>query len=125
MGNAFVLMNSKYLPKGPKTSAAIINENLSDSPGARYQREKRLTDDAYCEKQDASVKRHKARLKVAQITKESSGQSFTRFVKPNVGRIAFHLSKGRDIGDIAIRERLMVSKVQEVVEMIQKVKGTK
>ena len=85
---------------------------LSQTPGAVYMRTRYLTDDQWSEQvQKADVAR-KRRKRGADLVQQRKGTA--RYVNVRgalARRVAFHISKGRDAADIAIRENVPVSVV--------------
>ena len=83
---------------------------------------KRLTDDAWADKVNAlRIRQHRAK-RARDLTAAAKRRATpwpTRRPEPNgalVARVKHHLAKGRDVGDIAIRELVMVSVVQGIVD---------
>lgn len=106
-------MSNTFIPDRP----------LSTHPAAVRLRERRLQEDGFAEKMDAYVqqsRRHKRHRELKTLAENRLvAKASNRSRKALLDRIRFHLSKGRDSGDIAIRERLLVSKVQEIITEIQ------
>jgi len=99
-------------------TAYLADRKLSTTKEAIYHRHRRLLSDAEMDKVSASNKasRNKAKLKKAAVKFSSS--NYSRYSKALKFRVKHHLSRGRDASDIAIREMVLVSEVQRVIEEI-------
>jgi hypothetical protein len=107
-------------PVGPKTSRELQTKHPSMSKAAIYQRQYRLTmDDAKKAMLDKSKKASVNKAKIAKCVMQASWKGrLSNNEKYLQKLIRHHLSKGRSVADIAIRENMMVSKVQAVVDRI-------
>jgi hypothetical protein len=102
------------------TSPFIASRPLSSKPEAVRQRNLRLTDDEYANRSMEYSRQAKRREAYkAQIHSLESRKSELSKMGKLKTRILHHLSKGRDVGSIAIRESLLVSTVQQVVDQIR------
>lgn len=80
----------------------------------------KLHNDAVCEKFAAyAAKYSNKKNQKKAIEKVKWRVEKSHFSKYLEGRVKFHLGRGRDIGDIAIREKVMVSMVQAAVDRIK------
>ena len=117
-------MSDKYeyarvLGSKPSTSR-YLSAKLSDSESAVYQRQRRLLSDEAAEKANAASKKHKRKAKGEKVAARFKALSGNRNLDALKMRVRHHLSKGRDASDIAIREMVMVSDVQRIIEAINK-----
>lgn len=96
----------------------IADKPLSQNPKSVYRRLRNLTDDAFREKNRLRSKRDYGKRAQQKIAKARE----TRLVKDEflVGRVKFHLSKGRDVGTIAVIENKPVSKLLPIIEQLNK-----
>lgn len=118
-------MSDKYeyarvLRSGPSTSAYLSDKKRSTSKLAVYQRQRRLLSDDAEDKANASTKKHRRNAKAKKLAEKFKASTLCRFTKALTARVRRHLSKGRDVSDIAIREMVMVSDVQRIIEEISK-----
>ena len=103
----------------------ISSEHLSETPEAIRSRARRLHNDAYVDSQRQinKLKRNKEAIKKI-IKKANGGSAFsdTNRNKYLTTRIAHHLSRGRSIADIVVRENAPVSLVRQLVKAMEVVK---
>ena len=92
--------------------APTFRREYSTKPAAIKARSRYLNDDSYAEAEIARKRRNDAAKKVRVL-------SATRINRISLDRLRFHLSKGRDVGDIAIRENVTVSAVQQAIAEIK------
>jgi len=105
--------------------ALIRTDSYSQTPAALYQRNKRLTDEAYNEIVNSSNKRYRNRQAAKKVLRTANGESAFSNASRNkylTTRIAHHLSKGRSIADIVIRENAPVSLVKQLIAGMEVVK---
>ena len=117
-------MNFHHLtgqPVEPKTARELQTDCPSMSKAAVYQRERRLTmTDAQKARLDATKKAVVNRAKAKKcIARASVAYAIHRKNAYLQTRVRNHLSKGRDVADIAIREFILVSKVEEIIAQIK------
>jgi len=114
-------------PMGPSVAYELRNAKLSNSKRAVYLRERNLTmTDEQRERERQIQKKSKAKAKANKCIAKASGRYFvTRKNSYLEGRIRHHLSKGRDVADIAIREFILVSKVEGIIAQIKGVEVAK
>ena len=100
--------------------AISTRSKLSNSDVAIRLRSKYLTNDKYANGEIIRKRRHAAKKK-ANIVLSDAGHkaSMIKPYGPTWKRIEYHLSKGRDAGDIAVRESLKVSAVQSIIDQVQ------
>ena len=90
----------------------------SQTYNARYMRTRRLVDDEYAKRINESTRKSKAKRKLKQVKDDSMNRA--RLMRDAFAkRVQFHLSRGRDVGDIAVRENVPVSKVLSVINSNQ------
>ena len=91
---------------------------LSQKAAATYQRQRRLHDDQWLDRVNEGAVRRQRAKRVASLRGEAAFRAAGFNTRTADGRhadrIAFHLSKGRDVGDIAVREGWLVSYVVSV-----------
>lgn len=100
----------------------ISTEKFSMSPRAIYERTRRLTDDKADNLMRAAIVRCRNKKKAEKIIKHANGDSAFSNTTRNkylTTRIAHHLSKGRSIADIVIRENAPASLVQQLVKSME------
>ena len=100
-------------------NAILADRAYSTKPRSIAARKRYLTSQTAADK-SAIAKRRTAGKEAVKRTSSISTDRL-RFFKPESAmgrRIAFHLSKGRDPGDIAVRERLSVSAVNQMIEAV-------
>lgn len=89
----------------------------SQSPQARYIRNRRLVDDEFDQRcLDENLKSYRRRQLKKLVTNNT--MHATWISKTLLDRVKHHLARGRDAGDIAVRERVPVSKVVQAIEQI-------
>lgn len=101
-------------------NSILADREYSTKPRSVAARQRYLTSPTAADK-SAAAKRRTAGKQVAERTSSISSDRL-RLFKPESAmgrRIAFHLSKVRDPGDIAVRERLSVSAVNQMIEAVQ------
>ena len=107
-----------------KQPAILSHPIRSQSKSAVYFRTRRLVDDEFSERTKAQRLRRDGLKKSAAIKRDAHSAVFGRskrafeFSESFLSRIRFHLSKGRDAGDIAIRERMLVSDVVRAISHV-------
>lgn len=101
-------------------SQYIVTKPLSQTYQARYLRNRRLHDETgeYL----LLAKNQNIKRKGKKLSKQIDEQNHHRYNALYKKRIAFHLSKGRDVGTIACRERMKVSRVLELIEQMNRSK---
>lgn len=102
--------------------ALIKADSYSQTPAALYQRTKRLTDEDYNEIVKSSNKRYRNKQAAKKILRTANGESAFSNASRNkylTTRIAHHLSRGRSIADIVVRENAPVSLVQQLVKAME------
>lgn len=109
---------SRVLRTGASKSGYLSDKPLSQDKYVAAQREKRLLSDETAEKHNASSNATKRRKKEKELTSKFSASS-VRVKSRIVQSVRHHLSRGRDVTDIAIREMVMVSDVQRIVDAIK------
>lgn len=107
-------------PIGPRTARELDSSSLSMTERAVYQRERRLKMSSdQREKERAANRKHKAK-KMAHIAFVKAKEKYQ--IETSKGRfekqVRHHLSKGRSVADIAVREGWFVSDVQAAVDRI-------
>lgn len=123
-------MNFHHLtgqPVGPKTARELQTDCPSMSKAAVYQRERRLImTDAQKARLDATKRARVNKEKAAKcVARASVAYAIHRKNAYLQTRVRHHLSKGRDVADIAIREFILVSKVEEIIAQIKGVEVAK
>lgn len=101
-------------------NSILADREYSTKPRSVAARQRYLTSPTAADK-SAVAKRRTAGKRVAERTSSISSDRL-RLFKPESAmgrRIAFHLSRGRDAGEIAVRERLAVSVVIKMIEAVQ------
>jgi hypothetical protein len=101
-------------------NAILAEREYSTKPKSVAARQRYLNSDTAAENSAKSKRRH-AGKKVATRSSSISDDRL-RLFKPDSAagrRIAFHLSRGRDAGDIAVRERLLVGVVVKMIDAVQ------
>lgn len=94
----------------------IGNDTQSTKRGHVKRRLAKLHSEALCEKAAASHRKHLNKKKQEKVLAKIGWR--TRSKNAQVGlesRVRFHLSRGRDAADIAIRENVLVSTVQAII----------
>lgn len=103
----------------------IKADSYSQTPASIYQRTKRLTDEAYNEIVKSSNKRYRNKQAAKKAIRKANGGSAYSCSNRNkylTARIAHHLSRGRSIADIVVRENAPVSLVQKLVKDMEAAK---
>ena len=118
-------MSDKYeyaraLKSGPSTSAYLSDKKRSTSKTAVYMRQRRLLSDELEDKANAATKKSQRKAKAKKLVSKFKASNTCRNQNALTARVKHHLSKGRDVSDIAIREMVMVSDVQRIIEAINK-----
>jgi hypothetical protein len=113
----------------PNTSAVdpLLRGPQSTTPHAVYQRIHRLHNpDAYAASDKANKARKRIRIGEAKQAKTMQRAQVMVKAAARFGaesylatRVRFHLSKGRDASDIAIRENILVSVACELVKLVK------
>lgn len=99
------------------TASASLRDSYSQTTAARYQRERKLRDVAFLEKQNASSRRcHNA--KRAKEVKMGALMTNMRSETALDKEVAHHLARGRDAGRIAIWMGLPTSTINEAIERL-------
>jgi len=113
--------------KKPRSEAVdpLIRLELSTNPSAVVARLRRLHHPELYEKTDVAIRKNR-RAKIGQRkVKELASTMRSRKSGPAnirnaiLNRIRHHLSKGRDACDIAVREKILVSKVVEMIRAVE------
>jgi DNA-binding NarL/FixJ family response regulator len=107
---------------GPRVSRAFQKETLSQSQHAIAQRSRYLSSDEEAEKMSATWKRSRNKAKAKIVIEKATARKGNRKYGIDV-KVRHHIAKGRTVTDIAIREGLMVSAVQEAYDRIMKEGG--
>lgn len=94
---------------------------LSTSPKAIAARARRLLDPAWAEHVNAQRMRYHRAKRARQLAKAAFSRAIPRpsSMGPSralVARVEHHLARGRDLGDIAVRERIPLSVARWIVE---------
>lgn len=118
-------MSDKYeyaraLRSGPSTSNYLNNKKRSTNKRAVKDRQRRLLSDEEQDKANAYTKKSRRKAKAKELVAKFEASSIHRVPVGLASRVRHHLSKGRDASDIAIREMVMVSDVQRIIEAINK-----
>jgi len=99
-------------------SPMFKQDHLSKSKNAVYLRQRRLLDDSFAERAVTNAKAIRNKKAHARIQAEAHSGAKARFGKAGrtfsastITRLLYHVTKGRDAGDIAVREHLLVSDV--------------
>lgn len=106
-------MKRHYIANG------IAVKPLSSNPHAKYLRDKRLLDDKFSEAYAIQVRKI-TRLKRGKKKLENANSRANYIGKYLIGRVIHHISKGRDVGDIACREMVPVSRINEIISALPK-----
>ncbi len=106
------------LPIGPTTSAFLRDKPKSSSEGAVRRRDLRLNNDDWAERERQSGARNRARRAQNRVTEAAKKRASSEWPKAVEATVRRHLAKGRDVSDIAVREGLLVSTVQAIVDQI-------
>ena len=85
---------------------------LSTSPAAVYARNRRMRDPEFAERDRKLANARLRRKVVRKILTDAKARIGGRMAD----RVRLHLSRGRDAGDIAIREGIPVSVAQKFIE---------
>lgn len=99
-------------PNTTAVSPLISRGGLLTDPKSAARRSRTLTDDAYADRVNEQKRKSEQRKRGRLLT-------LTRPNRISLERLKFHLSKGRDVGDIAIRENVTVSAVQQAIAEIK------
>lgn len=108
-------------PTSPRT--------YSTRPKSIRARIKRLLDDAAADAENARRRRHYAAKVQERLARLASANASLRPSRPFVptkamqARVLHHLAKGRDVADIAVRERIKVTVAQRIVEHVRAVQA--
>jgi hypothetical protein len=97
-----------------------MRDHYSSRSAAIAARTKMLTDDAASDREAAIRKVRRGKKKAAQIAQT---RNVTRIQQLSQERVAFHLSKNRDAGTIAVRENVPVSVVRGIIDSLTKSKA--
>jgi hypothetical protein len=108
------------LGSGASTSAYLDDKQLSTTKLAIYHRQRRLLSDEIADKVTASNKASRNRAKSKKMAAKFGASNLTRVSRVLTSRVKHHLSRGRDVADIAIREMVLVSEVQRAIEEINR-----
>jgi len=117
-------MSDKYerarvLGTGASTSGYLKDRPLSQIKSVAAQRDKRLLSDEVAEKHNSATNASRRRRKAKELAEKFSSSNISRVQRRIVDRVRHHISRGRDVSDIAIREMVMVSDVQRIVDAIK------
>jgi hypothetical protein len=105
---------------GPSVAHELRQKAFSQSDRALYLRERRLkmTDEQLNHERELS-KASKAKAKARAVVEKSNNRANNRNAFGSLEKtIRHHLSRGRSVADIAIREFMLVSRVQSIVDQI-------
>jgi hypothetical protein len=94
---------------------------LSQNPKAKYARDRRLQDDEFANRCLQTNRRIHARKRLTALAVRASVAADAKLrhgAKAFLERLRHHLAKGRDAGDIAIREGIKVSVVVAAMQQI-------
>jgi len=94
----------------------------SSNPIAVRTRVRRLLNDAYDESCALQKKRSRDSKKAKAVLEFASGKASPNRSKYLTTRIAHHLSRGRSIADIVVRENAPVSLVKQLIAAMEAVK---
>ena len=103
----------------------IHTRDYSGNPVAVYSRNRRLTNEVANDAHIVSNRKTKNKAKARKVLLHATGQDVQNNKnrqKYLTTRIAHHLSRGRSIADIVIRENAPVSLVQQLVKAMEVVK---
>ena len=101
----------------------------STRPKSIRARIKRLLDDAAADAENARRRRHYAAKVQERLARLASANASLRPSRPFVpakamqDRVRRHLARGRDAGDIAIREGIMLSVARRIVDHVRAVQA--
>lgn len=98
-------------------------KSYSTNPKAIAARARRLLDPAWAEHVNAQRTRYHRAKRARQLAQAAISRAVPRPSsmgppKALVARVAHHLARGRDVGDIAVRERIMASVAKNIVDQI-------
>ena len=107
-------------PVGPTLANELRPRRLSNSKHAVYVRERRLAMTDEQRANETLIKKKSLNKKKAEkCAEKASGRYLVNRKNSHLeSRVRHHLSKGRSVADIAVREFILVSKVQAVVDQI-------
>jgi|GEM_PF-4293420 len=93
----------------------------SARPEAIAMRARRLSDDILAGKEAQRLKRHRGRKRIADLTSKARIRlGFTQRAEASKqAKVLHHLSRGRDAGDIAVRESWLMSDVLGIIDRIK------
>lgn len=94
----------------------IIQEKVSANKMSSYHRVWRLMSDRAADKHVEDNRKYRAKKKAERFLSQGSRKSHKLLGGNAIVRIKHHLSRGRDAGDIAIREGWLVSDVLNLIE---------
>jgi hypothetical protein len=95
-------------------------DGFSQTPNAIRIRQKREVDDEFADKMNESKKRFVKKAKTKKVKAKAAAMLGSIKAPHRISRIKHHLSKGRDVADIAVREGWMVSDVLKMIEIATK-----
>ena len=101
----------------------------STRPEAVASRHRRLIDDAFAKREAESSRRYRGRKRTEKLRRKAAEVGVmrdggTRLAKAFLQRVARHLDRGRDAGDIAVRERVTVSRAQAAIRELKRTLDT-
>ena len=102
----------------PTTSPHIHEKPLSQKPRSKYQRDRLLADDSANNRQSEYSRKYRAKKRQAQIRSNAIYRADKTYLKAKEKAVRHHLSKGRSVADIVIREGFLCSEVQAIVDRI-------
>lgn len=97
----------------------------SQTPAAIKARLRRIHDTAWAEREAARHRRHLNARKAQRMAKVAAINASLHPSRPFAPtkamqqRVLHHLAKGRDVGDIAVREGIMLSVAQRIVDHVR------
>ena len=97
----------------------LTRDQFSRTPRAVRQRTRRMASDVYNEHVNELSRNSKRRLRVAEVRKNANWNHWTTRGAVALERVRHHLSRGRDAADIAVRERWLMSYVNELVATVK------
>lgn len=107
---------SQVPASGPTKSKHISEKPLSQRPLTKYQRDRLLADDALRDRQNKLQRKYRAKKKESEVSSKATLRVRKSSPKTKEKSVRHHLARGRDIGDIAVREGWLVSDVQAVID---------
>lgn len=108
------------------TDPMIVKNRYSQKPNAVRGRFLSLHSDSHAEAKRNKDKLYRRMKAGERVAKEVMGRVHERGGKDRIRRqVAYHLSRGRSIEDIAIRERIPTSVVRDIVTEVKSQGGAR